>query len=162
MNSMSRGERHGHGELVLVIVSIDQVEELSLHLPPRCLGSIWSLAYATDQHGHHLIMNIMIIMMMINRHRHPTTRIPNSSVRPSRFSVTKKPGCNILGTESHIIKPLVACCRFSNALALVDPAPLASHMDNSEEKTCFVPVYFIRGPKVGPLAGSKGVIAPTA
>ena len=25
---------------------------------------------------------------------------------------------------------------------LGDPAPLASHMDNSEEKTCFVPVYF--------------------
>ena len=25
---------------------------------------------------------------------------------------------------------------------LGDPAPLASHLDNSEEKTCFVPVYF--------------------
>ena len=36
---------------------------------------------------------------------HPTTRIPNSSVRPS---VTKKPGYNISGTESRIIKPLVA------------------------------------------------------
>ena len=28
-----------------------QVEELVLHLPPRCLGSTWSLAYGTDQHG---------------------------------------------------------------------------------------------------------------
>ena len=32
--------------------NIDQVEELSLHLPPRCLGSTWTLAYTTDQHGH--------------------------------------------------------------------------------------------------------------
>ena len=44
---------------------------------------------------------------------HPLTRIPNSSVRhvffPSvTFFVTKKPGCNISGTESRIIKPLVA------------------------------------------------------
>ena len=36
----------------------------------------------------------------------PTTRIPNSSV--TKISVTKKPGCNISGTESRIIKPLVA------------------------------------------------------
>ena len=34
-------------------------------------------------------------------------------------------------------------------------------MDNSEEKTCFVPVYFIKGPKVGPLAGSRDVDTPT-
>ena len=36
------------------------------------------------------------------------------------------------------------CCRFSKgpALALVDPAPLASQKDDSEAKTCFVPVYF--------------------
>ena len=40
-------DRHRHHRPV-----IDQVEELGLHLPPRCLGSIWSLAYATDQHGH--------------------------------------------------------------------------------------------------------------
>ena len=55
------------------------------------------------------------------------------------------------------------CCRFSKgpALVLIDPAPLASHMDNSEEKTCFVPVYFIKGPKVGPLAGSRDVDTPT-
>ena len=39
--------------------------------------------------------------------------------------------------------------------------PLASQMDNSEEKTCFVPVYFIKGPKVGPLAGSRDVDTPT-
>ena len=44
---------------------------------------------------------------------------------------------------------------------LGDPAPLASHMDNSEEKTCFVPVYFLllveksvskQGPDVDTLA----------
>ena len=39
--------------------------------------------------------------------------------------------------------------------------PLASQKDDSEEKTCFVPVYFVSGPKVGPLAGSIDVHAPT-
>jgi len=36
------------------ILSMEQVEELVLHLPPRCLGSTWSLAYGTDQHGFSL------------------------------------------------------------------------------------------------------------
>ena len=35
---------------------------------------------------------------------HPTTRIPNSS--SSSSSSQKNPGCNISGTESHIIDPL--------------------------------------------------------
>ena len=42
------GLHHSHN----VDLDLDvQVEELVLHLPPRCLGSTWSLAYGTDQHG---------------------------------------------------------------------------------------------------------------
>ena len=41
-------QHHSHN----VDLDLDvQVEELVLHLPPRCLGSTWSLAYGTDQHG---------------------------------------------------------------------------------------------------------------
>ena len=39
-----------------------QVEELVLHLPPRCLGSTWSLAYGTDHHGE--------VMMIMNSDGH--------------------------------------------------------------------------------------------
>ena len=48
------GDHHRHGDDLDLDHRhvIDQVEELGLHLPPRCLGSIWSLAYATDQDGH--------------------------------------------------------------------------------------------------------------
>ena len=52
-------QHHSHN----VDLDLDvQVEELVLHLPPRCLGSTWSLAYGTDQHGE--------VMMIINSDGH--------------------------------------------------------------------------------------------
>ena len=54
---------------------------------------------------HFLFLPVESISYTLQNRHHPTTRIPNSSVRPS---VTKKPGCNISGAESRIIKPLVA------------------------------------------------------
>ena len=73
------------------------------------------------------------------------------------------PTCVLIGQIWSLGCLLVLVAGFLRALhwpCLTLP-PLASQLVDSEEKTCFVPVYFVSGPKVGPLAGSIDVHAPT-